>query len=728
MDIEFIDISKEELESKVRSKSKNILFGDVPAKFARQEIDKRIRAIYIIQTETGDSTPTVSGDGAVAESRKLAPYLCCGQCYSLQLWYKFVSNKWVNQSGVKGLKTHLDHHCKTNKRPATVSQNHDLKKMLEAQNAPKKRKVLDESQFDKWKDHVVDLLSLNPTVSISAHARVVSSAANYAAGLTHSAGVLSNFSIGRTSISEHIVRRGKEAQMQLKQIYSVAASRPDCETSCLIDYWSARHRYLTPYAGVIGCGIDENFQYFEFPLCLKTLDDESKDAVFTFNFLKNELNFASFSSPLFVCTDNEAKMKAAYDGRYDDENFNFGGRVGCTEHSLSTCIEYVFEKCPHQALKDLLQQMSTIENFYNRRQGLAKQLPFSIPEKSTTRPWRFFYTRFNSFVGNYFRYQECSEPVVVDSLPQLPKIREVLDVLTDAKFFFDKMEADGPTAHLSYLNFLALDVKLLRKQTGINSKLSISTELAKNLREEIGDKLWPYCGSPLAKAAAYLTGVNVLKVIRKNIAMLPAAAKTDRLVQDTCKQWMSEGAVFDRDAKNYIKQILHQLPSSGTSSSAPSEASTSVQKKDADLFDTFFEVQLEPQTVGYRNTNAHQQAVQQIDAEFQKYEATRTPSTTPLAFWKTATIFPLLRQSARFILAVKTSSATIERLFSNAGIILSKLRRCTKPDKLAALLFIKYAIKYNDLFQSVKDKKSPDEAEDRTLRSDNFDLASSDDE
>ena len=112
---------------------------------------------------------------------------------------------------------------------------------------------------------------------------------------------------------------------------------------------------------MIGCGIDEDFEDFEFPIRLSTLGDESKDALFTFNYLKESLNFATFTSPLFVCTDNEAKMKAAYDGRYEDEDFNFGGRVGCTEHALSICIEYVFEKNPDQALSDLLRQITSIQ-------------------------------------------------------------------------------------------------------------------------------------------------------------------------------------------------------------------------------------------------------------------------------------------------------------------------------------------------------------------------------
>jgi len=85
----------------------------------------------------------------------------------------------------------------------------------------------------------------------------------------------------------------------------------------------------------------------------------------------------------------------------------------------------------------------------------------------------------------------------------------------------------------------------------------------------------------------------------------------------------------------------------------------------------------------------------------------------------------ILRQSARFLLAVKTSSATVERLFSSAGIILSKLRRCMKPDKLAALLYIKFAVKYNGLYLRLKEQVGDENAD---IRVDKFDLDSSDDD
>ena len=52
-----------------------------------------------------------------------------------------------------------------------------------------------------------------------------------------------------------------------------------------------------------------------------------------------------FANPFFICSDNEAKMKAAFDGRFDNlGGFNIDGRVGCVEHALSICITDVFSK------------------------------------------------------------------------------------------------------------------------------------------------------------------------------------------------------------------------------------------------------------------------------------------------------------------------------------------------------------------------------------------------
>ena len=127
--------------------------------------------------------------------------------------------------------------------------------------------------------------------------------------------------------------------------------------------------------------------------------------------------------------------------------------------------------------------------------------------------------------------------------------------------------------------------------------------------------------------------------------------------------------MFDRDARNYIKQIVQQLPTRNSTNSPSSLVGSenppiSGANRRQDLFYTFFDVQSSGDCSESDVSIAHQRA-KQIDVELEKYEAIRTPTTTQLKFWKTAislNSFPILRQTARFLLAVKTSSATIERV------------------------------------------------------------------
>ena len=56
---------------------------------------------------------------------------------------------------------------------------------------------------------------------------------------------------------------------------------------------------------------------------------------------------------------------------------------------------------------------------------------------------------------------------------------------------------------------------------------------------------------------------------------------------------------------------------------------------------------------------------------------------------------------------------------------MSKLRRYMKPDKLAALLYIKFAVKYNGLYLRLKEQVRDENAD---IRVDKFVLDSGDDD
>ena len=95
-----------------------------------------------------------------------------------------------------------------------------------------------------------------------------------------------------------------------------------------------------------------------------------------------------------------------------------------------------------------------------------------------------------------------------------------------------------------------------------------------------------------------------------------------------------------------------------------------------------------------------------LEIEFQIFKANRRPTKFILEFWKCADQFPILKHMSRIILSVPASSAGIERLFSQCGVVLTKLRRRISPDKLKALVFTRYAKKYRELYNDVVDDES----------------------
>ena len=66
--MDFLDIDKETVKRKVLSKD-GVKLVDLPRSLTKQSLDKRIRAVEI--------------DG------KIAPYLVCEGCDSVQVWYKY---------------------------------------------------------------------------------------------------------------------------------------------------------------------------------------------------------------------------------------------------------------------------------------------------------------------------------------------------------------------------------------------------------------------------------------------------------------------------------------------------------------------------------------------------------------------------------------------------------------------------------------------------------------
>ena len=78
------------------------------------------------------------------------------------------------------------------------------------------------------------------------------------------------------------------------------------------------------------------------------------------------------------------------------------------------------------------------------------------------------------------------------------------------------------------------------------------------------------------------------------------------------------------------------------------------------------------------------------EAEVNQYfaEKVATTETDPLQWWKLNEFrFKTLAKVARSILCVPATSTLSERLFSTAGLTVTNLRSCLKPDNVDALVF-----------------------------------------
>ena len=99
--------------------------------------------------------------------------------------------------------------------------------------------------------------------------------------------------------------------------------------------------------------------------------------------------------------------------------------------------------------------------------------------------------------------------------------------MTDAKYFLDKLEINGPTLY----------IKLYRKQIGIDEIFSFSNKTAGQLRESMGNKVWPYSGSSFSKTAAFFTGIDFYAKIRE----LMSSVENDAILLDVNTTLLKQG-------------------------------------------------------------------------------------------------------------------------------------------------------------------------------------------
>lgn len=202
-----------------------------------------------------------------------------------------------------------------------------------------------------------------------------------------------------------------------------------------------------------------------------------------------------------------------------------------------------------------------------------------------------------------------------------------------------------------------------------------------NFYKVIGEKLWPYCGSSLAVTAAFLTGVD----IKAKIEDMVKSVVTKKGNVDTNK-WANDWIAFSKSVVPTVISFIKDLKLS-SESSAVCEVAGIVEQKPKSDFDLFFDP---PPNKVLKLDDPRNKCLEDEVTMFQKL---RQPTSQPLNYWKTEHRFPLLKASAKIVLAIPVSSAAVECLFSAAGLLLSKLRKRMLPALVINSVYIRFACK-----------------------------------
>ena len=202
-----------------------------------------------------------------------------------------------------------------------------------------------------------------------------------------------------------------------------------------------------------------------------------------------------------------------------------------------------------------------------------------------------------------------------------------------------------------------------------------------NLLTEIEENLWPYCGSSFAFTASTLTGINLQEKISRLVSnVVRNAGSTEKgVARQWAKEWTDTGVGILDKVISYINELRSSLPITDNVNEQVDKPSTS--HSNSNMLDDMFE-NVEPQLKRLRRTT-------NVTDELERFLSLEMTLKMPVTFFYSTESFPVLKKVAKFILATPVSSARVERMFSQSGLILSKLRRRMKPCLLQAIVYTK---------------------------------------
>jgi hypothetical protein len=158
-------------------------------------------------------------------------------------------------------------------------------------------------------------------------------------------------------------------------------------------------------------------------------------------------------------------------------------------------------------------------------------------------------------------YLQEEDEQVTGNLPSLATLKSALSIVSCVKTFFDRVEVEGVTSHLSFISYLVLDLSLFNREID-SSEPTVSRKLCTDLREQMEEKMWTYCGSPLSQSAAFLTGVDIPKKIRNYMAQFTRCSSQPQ--KGFCASWLQIAADHDSVVEKYLESLYANCTNSDT--------------------------------------------------------------------------------------------------------------------------------------------------------------------
>jgi len=285
-----------------------------------------------------------------------------------------------------------------------------------------------------------------------------------------------------------------------------------------------------------------------------------------------------------------------------------------------------------------------------------------------------------------------------DEWSKLSDLRAMLNVFYEAT---TQLEGEKyVTCSMVPLHIKAIVTELEKLSTSYDSSISATADLLlADLRKRWQE--WP--------RAIYIN--VVLDPRTKRMSCFDAQQKTEawRLVKEemaSLERHKVAAAAAVTVATATSSSPQQQQQRGGSSSSAPQDSSCSAPRnssgsistsKRASIFDSDGEDNYSDDGTEVTTLDPEYFLQSRIDNEIKLFKELgrldpRKDRQTPFEWWRNAaSAYPLLAAVARKWLAVPASSAASERLFSSAGLTVSKKRTSLSSDRVSTLVFLKTA-------------------------------------